>query len=225
MSDNPTLFDSSASEQEFPAAPRLTPDGHLDVPESGAAATSIDASKIEDSTISTGDDTVRVGSLDTIPSPERSVEDRLLEEPSGPLTLTTGLEVELRPLKLREFLKLLKIITRGGASILGTVNLDFNDTEGFISDLLAVILFAVPEAEEEVADFIAAVCKPTALTGNPEKDQEVYQLALETFDNPDLVDVLDIITLLVRTEGRDLQALGKRLRAMFAVAQKMGATK
>lgn len=217
MTVNPdlTLFDQH--DEDFPAAPRLDDAGAPVVDsapsESGAAAGS------EEPAVE------RVGSLDTLPLPERSVEDRLLEEPSGPLTLSTGLEVELRPLKLREFLKLLKIITRGGASIMGQMSLDFNDTEGFISDLLAVILFAVPEAEEEVADFIAAICKPTALTGDADKDQAVYQLALETFDNPDLADVLDIITLLVRTEGRDLQSLGKRLRAMFAVAQKMGATK
>src|SRR5690348_6955293 len=151
MSVNPSLFDDH-SEEEFPAAPRLDPETGLpvsDAPTQGAAVAS--APPVVDSSVE------RVGSVDTVPEPERSVEDRLLDEPTGPLTLSTGLEVELRPLKLREFLKLLKIITRGGASILGTVDLDFNNTEGFISDLLAVILFAVPEAEEEVADFIAAV--------------------------------------------------------------------
>lgn len=221
MSVNPSLFDDH-SDEEFPAAPRLDENGLPTIPPVSGAAV---ASSEPVAAVAAPDEPERVGSVETVPEPERSVEDRLLDEPAGPITLSTGLEVELRPLKLREFLKLLKIITRGGASILGTVDLNFNDTEGFISDLLAVILFAVPEAEEEVADFVAAVCKPTALTGDPEKDQAVYQLALETFDNPELEDVLDVLTVLVRTEGRDLQALGKRLRAMFTVAQKLGATK
>lgn len=164
-----------------------------------------------------------LASADAVPEPERTVEDRLLDEPSGPLTLSTGLQVELRPMKLREFLKLLKIITRGGASILGSVSLDFNDTESFVQELLAIVLFAVPEAEDEVIEFLTAVVKPVGLTGDIKKDQEKLLEVIKTFDNPEMEDVIDVISLLVRTEGRDLQALGKRLRAMFTVAQKMGA--
>jgi hypothetical protein len=126
---------------------------------------------------------------------------------------------------LREFLKLLKVITRGGASIMGNVNLDFNDTDAFVQELLAIILFAVPEAEDEVVEFLEAIVKPTGLVGDIQKDSDKMTLLVNTFDNPEIEDVIDVITLLVRTEGRDLQALGKRLRAMFQVGQKMGATK
>jgi hypothetical protein len=170
-------------------------------------------------------DSSDVFGADVVPEPERSVEDRLLDEPSGPITLSTGLEVEIRPLKLREFLKLLKVITRGGASIMGNVNLDFNDTDAFVQELLAIILFAVPEAEDEVVEFLEAIVKPTGLVGDIQKDSDKMTLLVNTFDNPEIEDVIDVITLLVRTEGRDLQALGKRLRAMFQVGQKMGATK
>jgi hypothetical protein len=172
-----------------------------------------------------GRDDIDVSGADFVPEPDRSVEDRLLDEPSGPITLSTGLEVEIRPLKLREFLKLLKVITRGGASIMGNVNLDFNDTDAFVQELLAIILFAVPEAEDEVVEFLEAIVKPTGLVGDIQKDSDKMTLLVNTFDNPEIEDVIDVITLLVRTEGRDLQALGKRLRAMFQVGQKMGATK
>lgn len=171
------------------------------------------------------EESVDTGSAELAVEPERSVEDRLLDEPAGPLTLSTGLEVEIRPLKLREFLKLLKIMTRGGASVMSGITFDFDNPQNFTQDLLALILFAVPEAEDEVAEFLEAICKPTGLTGDPKKDQEKFTLLVETFDNPELEDALDVLTLLVRTEGRDLASLGKRLRAMLNVAQKMGATK
>ena len=108
---------------------------------------------------------------------------------------------------------------------MGSVSLDFNDTEAFMQELLAIILFSVPEAEDEVVEFLESIVKPTGMTGDMSKDQEKFTLIAETFDNPEMEDVIDVVTLLVRSEGKDLAALGKRLRAMFQVGQKMGATK
>ena len=217
MSVNPdTVTSGPTYDMDAPTAPPLDPasglpvDGAVAAPDFGAVespATEVEAS---DST--------------SVMADEKSVEDRLLEA-GKPFTLSNGMEFELRPLKLREFLKLLKIVTRGGASVLGQIDLNFNDTDAFIADFLAVILFAVPEAEEEVVEFLSAVCKPTALTGDAKKDQEVLMQAYAYFENPELEDVVDILTLLVKTEGADLAALGKRVASMLTVAQKMGAVK
>lgn len=160
---------------------------------------------------------------DNFTTEERTVEDRLLDEPSGPLSLSTGLEVELRPLKLREFLKLLRIITRGGAALLPNMTLDFNDPESFGAELIALILFSVPEAPDEVSDFLATICKPTGLSGNADNDNVLIGKLIDTFDNPELEDVIEVVTRLVQTESKDLAALGKRLQGMLKVAQKVGA--
>lgn len=213
---------NDTSDIDFPAAPSLAEmNGHAEPVSAEPEPAQAPPSDTPPVTPSSPD----IDGAAVAPEPDRSTADRLLDEPSGPITLSTGLEVDIRPLKLREFLKLLKIITRGGASIMGSVSLDFNDTEAFMQELLAIILFSVPEAEDEVVEFLEAIVKPTGLTGNMEKDQEQFALIAQTFDNPEMEDVIDVVTLLVRSEGKDLAALGKRLRAMFQVGQKMGATK
>jgi len=148
--------------------------------------------------------------------------DRLLEEPVGPITLQSGTVIEIKPLKLREFLKLLKILTRGGGAILAENPLNFDDPNEFTTTLLAAVLFALPEAEDETIEFVQSVVQPS---GDFTPEQQAIQNALlfRYMDNPELEDVVDIITVLIRTEGADLQSLGKRLRAMFRAAQKMGA--
>ena len=212
---------NDTSDIDFPSAPSLT-EMNNSAPAPVAQAPVAPATVPAPAEVPSSPD---IDGAAVAPEPDRTTADRLLDEPSGPLTLSTGLEVEIRPLKLREFLKLLKIITRGGASIMGSVSLDFNDTEAFMQELLAIILFSVPEAEDEVVEFLESIVKPTGMTGDMSKDQEKFTLIAETFDNPEMEDVIDVVTLLVRSEGKDLAALGKRLRAMFQVGQKMGATK
>ena len=63
---------------------------------------------------------------------------------------------------------------------------------------------------------------PAALTGHPETDAKLRIALLEELDNPDLDDMITILTIIIATEGRDLAALGKRLRSMLSVARKMG---
>jgi hypothetical protein len=160
--------------------------------------------------------------VDLVPDPERDEIERLLSDTSHTLKLSSGSTVRIRPLKLREFLRLLRIITRGGSSLLGNLELDFDNPEEFIQSLLAMILFSVPEAEQETVDFITTMCEPEHLSGNAKDDAQAYLLLAKELDNPELEDMTNILAVVVRTEGRDLQALGKRLRTMFDVARKMG---
>lgn len=156
-------------------------------------------------------------------APERSETDRLDPEPIE-MKLESGTEFDLEPLKLRQFLRLLRIITRGAADVLDTAKLDFEDPQSFVQQFLGMVLFSIPEAEEETVDFIKSMVKPRDLTGNPDKDLiKVRDLSAE-LDNPALEDTITIVQAVIENEAEDLRALGKRLSAMFKVAEKMGAT-
>lgn len=159
---------------------------------------------------------------DLVPDPERSEIERLLGGEDKTFTLTTGSTVRIHSLKLREFLRLLKIVTRGGIPAIGALDFDFESSEGFVQSFLALVLFAVPEAEDETVDFLQSMVEPAHLSGNVEADSHARALLIQELDNPELEDMVNLLALIVRTEGRDLQALGKRLRTMFDVAQKMG---
>lgn len=157
-------------------------------------------------------------------APPRDETERLDPQPIE-LRLASGTEFDLEPLKLRQFLRLLRIVTRGAADVLDQAELDFNDPQGFVQTFLGMVLFSIPEAEEESIDFIKSMVKPKKLSGDTKTDLMRIQSLADELDNPELEDTLTIIQAVIEREAEDLRALGKRLGAMFAVAQKMGATK
>lgn len=158
------------------------------------------------------------------PMPPRDEAERLDPTPT-PMALESGLEFDLAPLKLRQFLRLLRIVTRGAADILDSANLNFDDPQDFLQTFIGMVLFSIPEAEEETVDFIKSMVVPKNLTGNPKIDSVSLQELLNELDNPSLEDTVTIVQSIIERESEDLRALGKRLATMLTVAEKMGATK
>lgn len=156
-------------------------------------------------------------------APERDELERLDPQPMR-MVLKSGTEFDVQPLKLRQFLALLRIVTRGASGILSMGGLSSQDGEDFVRQLLALVLFAVPEAEDETINFIQTMTVPAHLTGDPIKDQDLINALNEELDNPELEDMVSIIEAIVDREGDDLRALGNRLRSMFKTAEKMGLT-
>lgn len=150
---------------------------------------------------------------------------RLLEEPNGPFELSSGTVIVIRPLKMREFLALLRIITRGASMSMSGIDLNLGDEDNFVQNLLAMTLFAIPEAEEEVIVFVRSIIDPIGLNGDRAHDEPMLKaLDLEMF-NPEMEDVVNVLAKVIAAEGADLHALGKRLVAMWKMATKMGLTK
>lgn len=159
-----------------------------------------------------------------VADPERDEIEALLATPNGPFELSSGSVVTIRQMNLREFLRLLKIISRGAGASLGNMSLDFNDPDQFVQTLLAMVLFAIPEAEDETVDFIQNMVEPANLSKDSKIALEQRAKLFDELYNPDLEDMINIIGVIVASEGKDLQKLGKRLRSMFSVASKMGLT-
>lgn len=136
--------------------------------------------------------------------------------PSGEVELTNGLKVQVNRLKTRETMKLLKILTRGASYALSTLDLKSDPAE-FAESLVVSVVFAIPEAEEETIDFIRAMVSPVELIDNPKSkaEKEVNQGILdqleEALSNPELEDLVNIVTAIVQVEAPHIQALGKTL--------------
>lgn len=151
------------------------------------------------------------------------------------LTLASGIEVHLLPLRTRQLFKLLRIITHGAGQQLLTSGIDFNDDpQVFIQKLLGLVLFSIPDAEQEAIDFLQSMVEPGDLCEKAVRDMTKAEregniaswtaLNMELF-NPDPSDTIDIIELIVKRESGDLQALGKKLRQFLELASKTGQLK
>jgi hypothetical protein len=146
------------------------------------------------------------------------------------VTLSSGTKVVILPLKARQFFKLLRIITHGAGGMLLNVKFSGDDTpEEFGAKLFALVGFAIPDAEDEVIDFLLAMVQPEGVKEgrNLSKDEkatnkELTESLFEELYNPELEDMVTLIEAIVLREAEDLQALGKRLMAMFDLAKKTG---
>lgn len=145
---------------------------------------------------------------------------RLTPDPGAPVDLANGTKVRIRPLKLREFLAMLKIVTRGAAMAMGSVRLDTNDEE-FAQSLISLFLFAIPEAEDEAVDFIRLMVEPVGPFAEGERET-AEQALFEYLENPELEDLVTVVEGVVAREGKDLRSLGKRIGKMLEVARKTG---
>jgi hypothetical protein len=166
------------------------------------------------------------GQLEAVPAvvteaPEDEDISRLDPTPST-FTLASGTEVNVARLKSRQFFKMLRIITHGGSQALGMMNFDASDTDEFVTQLTALVVFAIPESEEETIEFVKSMCEPANLAEDRKLAEEQRRALRAELDNPELDDLVSVIEVIVRREGADLKALGTRLMAMMKFAQKSG---
>lgn len=150
----------------------------------------------------------------------------VLDPPKNVVTLESGLQVEVVPLKSRQLFKLLRIVTHGLGDSLAALRIDPNDSDtNFGIKLATTLAFAIPEAEEQAFDFIASMVKPVGLIerrglndADKERNIELMTQLLDQMDNPEIGDVFTIIEKVVEQETPNLKALGKRLAQMIGAA-------
>ncbi len=147
--------------------------------------------------------------------------------------LTSGTVVVLEDLKARQFFKLLRIVTHGAMPLMQDMSLfkldPDTDPGEFTSRLLSILVLSIPDAEDETIEFIASMCKPYGLIEDrrlnkqdAERNEELWRRLAKDLDNPELDDLVTLIEAVVRRESADIQALGKRLAAMFKLADRTG---
>src|SRR5712692_148081 len=144
--------------------------------------------------------------------------------------LSSGTFVLLEPLKMRQFFRLMRIVTHGAGPAISRMNIDVNSSvEQFTTQLATLILFSIPDAEQETIDFLMSMVKPDGLIENralnkldKERNLELIENLRAELDNPEPEDFVTLIEVIVKREAEDLQALGKRVAAMFRMAQKVG---
>lgn len=153
------------------------------------------------------------------------------------LTLECGIEVKILPLRTRQLFKLLRIITHGAGMRLMQSGINFkDDPEEFLAKLISLVLFSLPDADQEAVDFIQAIAEPADLLGTDKAPRDMTEaerahnvaawteLNLELW-NPNPLDTITIVEHVLMRESKDLQALGKRIRQFLVLAQKTGQLK
>ncbi len=156
-----------------------------------------------------------------------------IDPQSHTITLSGGTQVSIERLRARQFFKLLRVITHGAMPVLNDMRMlpdPTGDKEQFTAKLISMILLSIPDAEEETLDFLKSMCTPVGLrSGGRKATKEDIEYNAELWDrldralhNPELDDLVTIVEAIIKAEADDIQALGKRLAAMFKLAEKTG---
>lgn len=153
------------------------------------------------------------------------------------LTLSGGAVVELEELRLRQFLRLLRIVTEGTPvpSLVGGLESLTNDNGEFGANFLLLVMLGVPNAEDAVVNFLLSMVRPAGLAGGPggkpaskmtkqeiERDHAKIDAIEAELRNPTLEDAISIIEATFVKSAEDFKVLGKRLASMLEVARKAG---
>ncbi len=144
--------------------------------------------------------------------------------------LADGTHVEVEDLKLRQFLKMLRIITKSSLPLIldGGLFRKDDDSDEFARQLMTILLLAIPDAEDETCEFLRSCVRPAGLivrpTSKSDNERNAFLKATlnEKLANPELEDTVSIFEVIIRREAKDIQALGKRLKAMWMIASKTG---
>lgn len=137
--------------------------------------------------------------------------------------LSNGSKVTLKSLKARQLFKLLRILTRGGAQYLGLLQEGFtsDNPNEFANNLIAVCVLAIPEAPAETFDFLLSMVDLPLDPVTGKYGSEAEEI-VNLMNDPELEDVIEVVTRVVNDNKGDLVSLGKKLGRAFGIAQKTG---
>jgi hypothetical protein len=151
----------------------------------------------------------------------------ILASEAEPLTLSSGVRVNVERLKTRQTMSLLKIITRGAGAAMADLSFDESTTTAdFTGKLLGAIVMSIPEAEDETMEFLGKMTSPVGLIEGarsaPEKEinSGLYEALAKEMYNPELEDLVAIVEVIVTNEAPHMLALGKRLALLLKVQKK-----
>lgn len=161
---------------------------------------------------------------------KETANDVLASEPTI-LTLSTGTKIRIERLRTRQLLRALKVLTNGAADVLAGFSFDGDDEEGFAANILASLIFAVPEAEDETIEFIQSMVSPADIIEEPKTKADkalnasLYKSLEKELFNPELEDLISIVEVVVKNEAPHVAELGKRLMLLFPTAKAVATKK
>lgn len=144
------------------------------------------------------------------PKKEEKDLEAILPQPGEPFEIGAAsgspVLVRVNRLKTREFLALMRAITRGVGPGLSHLTLAGSEDEQ-VAEMLGIVVMAIPEAGDDFVEFVQTV---TVAVGKDDAQRVQQELR-----NPEIDDTLRIIEQVVTQEIDDLQALLGKVQSMW----------
>jgi hypothetical protein len=222
---------SPVTDQQLKEAKRVKREGLEDVTVASAPAvgeTSAASSPLSVvSPVSVPDEaemTEEVAAADMAPEPVVSEDVDRIDPPPSELKLANGQVVLLKRMRTRQFFALLRIISRSAPTMMRSMSLDPSrqSMEEFTTNLIALLVVSIPEADTETLEFLLSMVEPRDLGVSDEQKKQAWRDLRVYLADPELDDTFNLVEAIIRREAPDLKALGERAIKTFQLAQKTG---
>lgn len=134
-------------------------------------------------------------------------------EPIDPVVesiVLNGIDCRVKRIKTRQFLALMRVFTLGLGPALGNIEIDFDDEENMAQDFASLLIVAIPNAVPQFMAFISEVVEPV----DEMKSRELREYVM---DNPEIEDLIEVVSVVARQEVGDIASLVKKVRSMWKV--------
>jgi hypothetical protein len=123
-----------------------------------------------------------------------------------------GVPCVVNRIRTRELMLLARVLTRGVGSNLQMVDFDSDDVE---SQIMGLLIVAIPEAGDEILDLIRALVRPEEKLSDKDPRSATFRAAMA---NPEMDTTLDVLAVLVRQEKETFPLLVGKVKVLFAAA-------
>lgn len=148
------------------------------------------------------------------------------------ITLVSGRQVRVKPLKTRALLSLVGIAVGGVGPKLFDLDLKLDPDEDetvFAAKFAGLLISSALTSHDETLAFLRLVCEPVGLVTEGKIDKAVkarnqaLTAALDAeLEDPDPDDTISIIESIARNDGGSMQKWGKRLAGIWRLAERTG---
>lgn len=118
------------------------------------------------------------------------------------------IRVNVKRLRTREFLMLMRAVTGGLGSAMAAIRVNTTDEDQMVSDLISIFMLAIPNSIDEFAAFLLSIVEA--------KDRSEQGDLAREMQNPEIEVLMDLVGLVIEQEKDDLSVLMGKATAWLA---------
>lgn len=124
-----------------------------------------------------------------------------------------GIPVVVNRLRSREFLTLMRVLTKGLGPGIANIRFNGDDPDEMKGQFIGLFVLAIPAAIDEFGQFLLTIVQP--------KDGAQRGALTKAMQNPEFDVLIDVITIVLEQEKDDLFSLVGKARAALSKIQSL----
>jgi hypothetical protein len=123
--------------------------------------------------------------------------------------IVAGIPARVKRIRTRELMLAVRVLSSGVGA--GLAHIDWDDRENLQTNMVALLITAIPDAYDEFVDLVRALVEPA----EPIHDSDTQRTWNQEMANPDVETTMDVIAVLVAQERDVIPVLLGKARTLL----------